>query len=240
MKKDSQFEVTLRMLETLQTACGLHTRREKLCLWNLARQVQEGAVVEIGSFHGYSTILLAKALADHGKVYAIDPHSGKMCESDVSEACSAGDTWLSFNENIQQASVSHMVCGLKMKSEEAAHDWKHPVGLLWIDGSHKYEDVKKDFLFWQCHLTPGGRVVFHDIWSPGVGKVVIDHLLRDRAFGDFRFVPCCMFYATYLSNRHYDVLTRSFWRLILMLSRIVCKRPTLGYKLSHILRKIYK
>ncbi len=34
--------------------------------------------------------------------------------------------------------------------------------MLWIDGSHIYEDVKKDFLLWSKFLKKGGIIVFHD------------------------------------------------------------------------------
>lgn len=43
-----------------------------------------------------------------------------------------------------------------------AKGWKKPIRLLWIDGSHKYEHAKMDFLLWEKHLVKGGIIAFHD------------------------------------------------------------------------------
>ena len=144
----TDFEAAVAELQALGVDCGFHTKQEKLLLWNLAGVVRSGAVVEIGSFEGYSTIILAKAIkASHsaGEVYAIDPHTGIGCESDEVVLSSVGDTWSRFNDNVRQVGVADIVQGRKMTSEEAAESWEKPIGLLFIDGSHRYEDVNPHF-----------------------------------------------------------------------------------------------
>jgi predicted O-methyltransferase YrrM len=228
----SDFEGVLDELQALGVACGLHTKREKRLLWDLASTVASGVIVEIGSFEGYSTIILAKAAGKGNvdEVYAIDPHTGRSCEVDGEDSPYEGDTWPRFNENIRRAGVSHVVRGLKLKSEEAVEGWEKSIGLLWIDGSHRYEDVKKDFLLWRRHLVAGGVVVFHDMWNLAVSKVIADHVLPDRTVGEFRFVPCCAFCATYLGDRHGQVLRRTRFRLALALRRAIrVKQPFRGH-----------
>ena len=37
------------------------------------------------------------------------------------------------------------------------------IDILFIDGDHRYEGVKRDFELWSPLVSPGGHVVFHDI-----------------------------------------------------------------------------
>lgn len=225
----SDFEGVLDELKALGVSCASHTRREKRLLWDLAGAVHSGVVMEIGSFEGYSTIILAKALANRGAgviMYAIDPHTGKGSETDERESLSVVDTWPRFSENIRQAGVSDIVRGMKMKSEEAAEGWEKPVELLFIDGSHKYEDVKKDFLLWRPYLVPGGVVLFHDMWSPGVCKVIVQYVLRDKALGEFKFTPCCMLRATNINGKRYHLLQNIPFMLVLRLLAVIERNRT--------------
>src|SRR6476646_2608542 len=56
---------------------GLVTHQESRCLFELARQAPWGSIVEIGSFHGKSSVTLsAGTRAGHPlPVYAIDPYT---------------------------------------------------------------------------------------------------------------------------------------------------------------------
>lgn len=239
LKSDPRFKLTLDKLARLQVTCGLHTRKEKLLVWKLAEQTREGAIVEIGSFEGYSTILLAEAANTCTKIFAIDPHVGKLCESDEEESHFTGDTWQTFNKNIQYAGVANKIRALKLKSEEAVLNWRNPIGLLFIDGSHKYEDVKKDVLLWKPHLIPGGVVVFHDLWISGVRKVITERILSDNTFGDFAYAPCCMFAARYFGDKYvYQILQRNFWRLLLRLRGTIEKWRMLRRWLHVLLRRV--
>jgi hypothetical protein len=47
--------------------------------------------------------------------------------------------------------------------------WGLPVALLWIDGDHRYEAVRRDFASWRPHLMAGATVVFDDAADPAVG-----------------------------------------------------------------------
>lgn len=226
MTKDSSFEDTLKFLEIRDILSALRTRfKEKCELWDLARRAGAGAIVEIGSFEGYSTIILAKGLGGDGCVYAIDPHTSKTCETDQDELPSR-DTWVRFKKNIQDAGISQLVRPIKLKSEEAVVSWNRPIRILWIDGSHRYEDVKKDFLLWHRYLVPGGIVLFHDCWIAGVRKVIVEHLLSNSLFGELKFTPPSMFRATYLGKEHRHVLQSTIWRFLFWLRSIIKENRT--------------
>jgi predicted O-methyltransferase YrrM len=237
-KVDTEFESTLRQLATLGVTSGLHTDRERKMLWQIAKHAKEGAIVEIGSFEGYSTILLARAARKSGnKVTSVDPHTGRMCQSDENETPLVGDTWQRLNTNIHRAGVADTVQALKYYSEDAALTWQKPVALLFIDGSHRYEDVKKDLLVWRRHLIPGAIVVFHDIWISGVRRVIAENVLLSAAFGHFRFAPCCMLAANY-GTKSNNLMQRTLWRLLLALRGIIEEQRTLRRVMRDLLRRV--
>jgi hypothetical protein len=54
-------------------------------------------------------------------------------------------------------------------SEVLAPGWNQPVALLWLDGDHTYEGVRRDFESWQRHLLPDCDVVLDDADDPELG-----------------------------------------------------------------------
>lgn len=124
-----------------------------------------GVIVEIGSYLGGSTIIMARGSmkARKGKVYAIDPHDypNKRVKGGSVEDTSR-IIYDRFTKNIIWAGVGRHVIHMHMTSKEAERKWKMPVSLLWIDGNHRYEYVKEDFLLWKKHLKVGGIIAFHD------------------------------------------------------------------------------
>lgn len=157
---------------------GLLGSREGGYLFALSRVGSKmGAVVEIGSWKGKSTVWIAKGSEAVGgaKVYAIDPHFE--------------GTEREFAENIRRAGVGSHVVPIVKTSEAAVADWKLPIGFLWIDGSHTYEIVRKDFLGFAPYVVPGGVIAMHDTYShEGVRKFVEEEVLtsdRFRVIGQF-------------------------------------------------------
>ncbi len=162
---------------------GWLTDKEMQFLYNTARGAGlKGAIVEIGSWKGKSTVCLALGLKNSKsgkKVYAVDWHKGSNEHGHV-------NTFREFKKNIKKSGVSHHVVPVVMKSENAAKVWskkKAPISFLWIDGSHEYEDVKKDFVLWNPYLIEGGIIAFHDtlFWS-GPKRIVNEFVFK----GNFR------------------------------------------------------
>jgi len=153
-------------------------------LYKLAKNVPKGqAIVEIGSWQGKSTVWLAKGTeaGQKNKVYAIDPHRGSGAHVSEGEE----DTYPTFLVNLSKAGVINRVVPLVMTSSEAAQYWQGSVGLLWIDGSHEYEHVKRDFLLWKQYLLPGSMVALHDCDKeeyPGPARVAEEYLVNSDEF----------------------------------------------------------
>ena len=116
-----------------------------------------GAIVEIGSWKGRSTIWLAAGAKLAGqRVYAIDPHTN-------SKEDPGARTLTEFRDNLVRAGVADAVEPLVMTSSEAAAAVKGPVELLFIDGDHSYDGAKRDAALWLPRLVDGGVVMFHDV-----------------------------------------------------------------------------
>ncbi len=135
-------------------------------LFKAARALPEGSVVvEIGSFKGRSTSCLALGcLGGRKRVYAIDRFDGGP---DLPRQ----DTLQEFSENIRRCSVSGYVEPLIGFSSEVAKTWNKPIHLLFIDGSHQYEDVLADFTAFYPHVVAGGIIAVHDIDENWLGVV---------------------------------------------------------------------
>jgi len=125
------------------------------------RVPSHGAIVEIGSYLGGSTIILAHAArAGHkGMVYAIDPHRGALLWNLPFGRRLSLEPFL---DNIRQAGLSDFVTPLVGSSSKIHRTWNKPISLLWIDGSHWYRAVKQDLLNWEPLVVEGGFIVMHD------------------------------------------------------------------------------
>jgi MMP 1-O-methyltransferase len=176
----------VKELEAVYTLAGMLTFDEVDCLYNLGQSNQgAGVIVEIGSWQGKSTIALAlgAAKAHREKIYAIDPHAVQPEEGYLEDTRSA------FVTNIKQARVDGQVIPMVMTSKEAAREWRQPIRLLWIDGDHRYESVKQDFLLWEPFVVNGGIIAMHDtIRKQGPKKVLWENVFRSWRFQEIAIV----------------------------------------------------
>lgn len=132
-----------------------------------------GPIVEIGSYHGGGTVLLAKASkAGNGHlVYAIDRHetegSFPGCPSEP------GKDWKMWYMSVVAGGVCDIVRPIGLWSWQAWDSWKHneAIGLLWIDGLHTYEATLRDFQEWRWNVRDDGHIAFHDTHMDGPRRV---------------------------------------------------------------------
>jgi predicted O-methyltransferase YrrM len=120
-----------------------------------------GAIVEIGSWKGRSTVWLAAGARAAGRrIYAVDPHRG-------SHEDPAANTFAEFIENIRRAGVADAIEPLVMTSAEAASRVREPVELLFVDGDHTREGSERDADTWLPRLVTGGQLMMHDVGAAG-------------------------------------------------------------------------
>ena len=147
-----------------------------------------GRIVEIGSFRGRSTIVLASAVGDGVEVVAVDPHAGNdrgPQEIDGFGVEAATDRQV-FEANLAAAGVADRVRHVARFSDAAHGDVGDPIDVLYIDGAHRYRPARADVRDWGARVAPGGVLLIHDSFS-SVGVTLA--IARELLFGaQFRYV----------------------------------------------------
>jgi predicted O-methyltransferase YrrM len=162
---------------------GWLTEAQALVLWEAAGALEAPAqVVEIGSYHGRSAIVLARALATRGVLTAIDPHAGNDRGPQEEETPAAGQSdYECFVSNLARAGVD--VCHVRQASQQALGAVEGPVDLLYVDGAHGYRDARGDIRAWGARVRPGGVLLAHDAFSSvGVTLALLRELVLSREF----------------------------------------------------------
>lgn len=180
------FNEVFRSVDGVQ---GWMTRAQAFRLWERARELSPGdQVVEIGSFHGRSMIILATAAPDGVELVAIDPHGGNdRGPQEISGyEEEAQRDFEQFHANLREAGVDERVRHLRMYSDRALGEVDGEVQLLYIDGAHRYRPALDDLRRWGARVAPGGTMLVHDSFS-SVGVTLA--LASSTFFGsEFRYV----------------------------------------------------
>jgi len=133
---------------------------EGLWLIEAARCVPAGTViVEVGSYTGKSMSCLAtgSAAGNQVPVYAVDPWLLNVrVQWDTEQA------WKTFQERVTRYDIARVVRPIMGWSHLSAAKVVEPIGLLFIDGNHSYQGVRRDWMVWAPKLASGGIVAFHD------------------------------------------------------------------------------
>lgn len=142
-----------------------------------------GRIVEIGSFQGRSTIVLALAADPSVRVVAIDPHAGndRGPQEIAGFADAAEDDHARFVANLTAAGVRERVLHLRQFSDAAAVDG--PIDVFYVDGAHRYRPARDDIRRWGGAVRDGGTLLVHDSFSSiGVTLAILRELVPSRRF----------------------------------------------------------
>jgi predicted O-methyltransferase YrrM len=177
------------LVELASPIPGMLTEEAGKCLFTLCYTQQlQGDVIEIGSWQGYSTSFLARAVAEsgNGRMYAIDHFKGNVGKEDfyAVERPDLGDLQGKFRENMQRLNLAQTVRLLPMSNREAADQLRiesAQVRFLFIDGDHSREGVQRDMDLFFPFLMKGAIVVFDDC-SPSAPGVIeaVDRLFQGQ------------------------------------------------------------
>ena len=144
-----------------------------------------GEIVEIGSFRGKSTVVLATHAPVGAAVVAIDPHAGndrgpQEIAGFVDEA--ATDRVI-FEKNLTAAGVRHRVRHVAEFSDRAHGAVGGSIDVLYIDGAHRYRPARADIRDWGARVADGGELLIHDSFSSvGVTLAIVRELVFGRRF----------------------------------------------------------
>jgi predicted O-methyltransferase YrrM len=143
----------------------------------IAGSPDPGAIVEVGSYCGRATVVLARAaaatrLSRLPPIVAVDTFDGVVGSADA--PIRDHSTLEEFRASVAEAGVTDIVETLVGRAPEVP--WEGPIAFLLIDGLHDYGSVAADFGRFDKYLVPGGLLAFHDFapYWPGVCAFVAD------------------------------------------------------------------
>jgi predicted O-methyltransferase YrrM len=175
-------------LDAADHAGGYTSRLELSLLYHLARVADgPGRIVEIGSYLGRSTIVLARAAIDTGRepIVAVDPHTSALGFEGEEQV----DTREQFLTNVRDANVESHVELRHMTSVDAARAWEgEPIRLHFVDGWHTREAVLEDVRSWASHFTERCCVVFDDYLQIRGVREGVDELAAGGEVGPAKLI----------------------------------------------------
>ncbi|MGW0553067.1 class I SAM-dependent methyltransferase [Streptomyces sp. NPDC002926] len=188
-------------LAAFEAAKGFMPVTEGLALY--AAAAEAGALglplLEVGTYCGRSTILLADAAREAGTTaVTVDHHRGSeeqqpgwdyhdptVVDPEVGEM----DTLPTFRRTLHKAGLEDHVIAVVGRSPQVAKIWGTPLGLVFIDGGHTDEHAGGDYEGWAPHVADGGMLVIHDVFPDPVdewtGQAPYRVYLRALASGAF-------------------------------------------------------
>ncbi len=126
-------------------------------------------IVEIGSFLGCSTMLLAGArqLRGAGQVHCVDPFdaSGESFSAPIYHTIGRSlnrSLRRQFDWNIRRAGLTDWVEVHQGRAAEVALTWTAPIDMLFLDGDQSYEGVQLAYRSWSLHLKLDGVIAVHN------------------------------------------------------------------------------
>lgn len=159
-----------------EAAKGFMPADEGLALYAAAvRAARLGLpLLEVGTYCGRSTLLLADAARDAGiQVVTVDHHRGseeqqpgwEYHDADVVDPHSGlMDTLPSFRRTLHDAGLEEHVIAVVGRSPRVAAVWGGELGLVFIDGGHTDEHATSDYEGWVPHLAENALLVLHDVF----------------------------------------------------------------------------
>jgi len=162
-----------KLSDYLEAIEGQITPDELFCLYSYAKELKENStIVEIGSYKGKSTISLGLgAKLSSSRVYCIDPHDNF---TGVAGAIFGPADLKHKIVNIYEYELGDVIFPICLQSIEVGKIWNKPINLLWIDGDHRYEVVKNDYLLFSKFVDKNGVIIFHDSYMDGVARVLTE------------------------------------------------------------------
>ncbi|WP_086726100.1 class I SAM-dependent methyltransferase [Streptomyces carpinensis] len=164
------------ILAAFESAKGFMPTDEGLALY--AAAVEAGRLglplLEVGTYCGRSTILLADAARQAGvTALTVDHHRGSEEQQPgweyhdpqtVDPEIGLMDTLPSFRRTLHKAGLEEHVVALVGRSPQVAALWNTPLGLVFVDGGHTDEHAGADYEGWAPHVAVGGLLVIHDVF----------------------------------------------------------------------------
>jgi MMP 1-O-methyltransferase len=165
------------VIAAFAAAKGFMPTDEGLALYAAAKEAAAALglpLLEVGTYCGRSTILLADAARTAGTVVVtVDHHRGSEEQqpgweyhdpSLVDPVTGRIDTLREFRRTLDDAGLEDNVVAVVARSPLAARLWRHPLGMVFVDGGHTEEHANADYEGWVPLLAEGGLLAIHDVF----------------------------------------------------------------------------
>ncbi|MBY8877832.1 class I SAM-dependent methyltransferase [Actinacidiphila acidipaludis] len=168
------------VLAAFEAARGFMPLDEGLALHAAAKEATAGPatpglpLLEVGTYCGRSTILLADAARSAGTVVVtVDHHRGSEEQqpgweyhdpSLVDPVTGLMDTLPEFRRTLHAAGLEEHVVAVVGRSPQVARLWRQPLALVFVDGGHTDEHASADYEGWAPLIAEGGLLVVHDVF----------------------------------------------------------------------------
>jgi predicted O-methyltransferase YrrM len=119
--------------------------------------------VEVGSWRGRSACYLGVEIHNSGKKISLDcVDTWNGSEEHIGYDILENDgLYKEFINNIKP--ISHIINPVRKASLEAVNDYEdESLDVVFLDASHKYEDIKSDMISWYPKVKKGGIFSGHD------------------------------------------------------------------------------
>ena len=182
------------VLDAFDATTGFMPLDEGRALFEAACTARPGAWLEIGTYCGKSTVLLAQAAREVGgtQIVTVDHHHGSEENQPgwewhdttmVDEHSGLLDTLPSFRRTWDDH-VREVVSAVVATTEQVAAWWSTPVEFLFLDGNHVEEMAQHDYAAFAQHVAPGGLLAVHDVFpDPNDGGQAPWHVV-ERALAE--------------------------------------------------------
>lgn len=156
----------------------LQLRAEILWALGMASEYLGGeakVALELGSWTGGNLVLLSKLLRDDGVVIGVEPGLNvPLMVDEVAEMISP----------VQLVHVPHMSCTPQalVLVADALQEAGSGIDVLFIDASHSYENVSRDYREYSPLVSTPGVIMFHDIVGNSGSSILWNELRQDRAY----------------------------------------------------------
>jgi len=169
---------------------------EPYVLNKAVKEMPEGDILEIGSWVGGTTLVLATSLLERDfgtnhKVYTIDPLSRQVVKDydpgldGWFQRNNAPDIYQMFCENMKRWEVDEYVEQIRLKSEDVPQDFikenMDKISLLWIDSDHTGATTYSELVKFAPVVKDDCYIIMHDKNQHGVAQGVQRYL---NEFGD--------------------------------------------------------
>jgi predicted O-methyltransferase YrrM len=147
----------------IDTLCKIFPS-QGMWLYEMCRSLKPADTLEIGTCYGFSTLFFLAAIAKNGtgRHTAVDPDVRRQWHG-IALA------------HVQSLGMTPSFRFVEERSARAATDLAREnseFGLIFIDGSHRFDDVLVDFYLYAPLCEVGGHIIFDDMWMKSIQTAV--------------------------------------------------------------------